>query len=122
MKIGIDARLMTYRRGMGNLVYQLIAELARLPLEHTFLLYVDNPAAREAVPRHPRFHLRVLRPALYPVWEQVVLPRQAARDGVQVLHCPANTAPRWVPRRTRLVVTIHDVMYLLPDSILPASP
>jgi len=44
------------------------------------------------------------------VWDQVILPRRAARSGAQILHCAAGT----MPRRSRLpiVVTVHDVAWL----------
>jgi glycosyltransferase involved in cell wall biosynthesis len=41
--------------------------------------------------------------------EQQLLPRLAARAGVDVLHSLASTAPAWGPFRR--VVTIHDLIY-----------
>jgi glycosyltransferase involved in cell wall biosynthesis len=41
--------------------------------------------------------------------EQQLLPRQAARAGVDLLHSLASTAPGW--GRFRSVVTIHDLIY-----------
>jgi glycosyltransferase involved in cell wall biosynthesis len=43
--------------------------------------------------------------------EQQLLPRLAARAGVDVLHSLASTAPAW--GRFRRVVTIHDLIYRL---------
>lgn len=122
MNIGIDARLVTYRRGMGNLVYNLLIELAKLPMAHHFYLYVDQPQAIDYLPQDPRFTPRVILPGFYPLWEQILLPRQAQRDQLDILHCPANTAPIWMPKDIGLVITIHDVMYLLPKTIIPTSP
>lgn len=49
--------------------------------------------------------------------EQQILPRLAARAGVDVLHSLANTAPGW--GRFSRVVTIHDLAYkLVPDAHL----
>ena len=50
-----------------------------------------------------------------------MLPVWARQDRLDVLHCPANTAPILLSRQIKLVVTIHDVMYLLPPSVLSAS-
>ena len=44
------------------------------------------------------------------IWYPAVLPRRAARDGVDVLHCPTQRAP--FGSRAPLVVTIHDVAVL----------
>jgi glycosyltransferase involved in cell wall biosynthesis len=49
--------------------------------------------------------------------EQQLLPRLAARAGVDVLHSLANTAPAW--GRFRRVTTIHDLNYrLVPEAHL----
>ena len=49
--------------------------------------------------------------------EQQLLPRLAARAGVELLHSMASTAPAW--GRFRRVVTIHDLAYrLVPDAHL----
>jgi glycosyltransferase involved in cell wall biosynthesis len=120
-RVGIDARLLTYRRGIGNSVYNLLAALARLPTDTLFLLYVDDLAAADLVPRDSRFSIRMLAPRFYPVWEQISLPLAAASDGLKVLHSPANTAPISVAESVKLLVTVHDVMYLMPRSLVPAS-
>jgi glycosyltransferase involved in cell wall biosynthesis len=122
LRIGIDARLLRYRRGIGNFVFNLVDSLARQNPHHDFLLYTDTPEAREFAPSDSRFTVKVLRPKLYPLWEQVILPRQVAKDQLDVLHCPANAAPLFLNRSTALVLTIHDVMYMLPPATMPVSP
>lgn len=119
LRIGIDARLAGYRRGMGNYVHNLLWEFARLPTEHRFVLYVDDASTLADLPHSDRFTVRWLRPKLSPVWEQLVLPAHVARDGLDVFHSPANTAPLCLHSKTRLVVTIHDVMYMLPPDQVP---
>jgi glycosyltransferase involved in cell wall biosynthesis len=122
MRIGIDARLLTYRRGMGNYVYNLLVELAKLPGDERYILYVDDLRAAEHSPQNPRFVVKRLAPRFYPLWEQVSLPLAVARDRPDILHCPANTAPLFLPKRLKQVLTIHDVMYMLPTSVLPRTP
>lgn len=41
--------------------------------------------------------------------EQTLLPRLAAREGIDLLHSLASTAPAW--GRFRRVVTVHDLIY-----------
>lgn len=122
LRIGMDARLLMNRRGIGNFVYNLLAAIAELSESYQFILYVDDLKAAQFAPTGPHFVVKVLGPKIYPFWEQVSLPLAVARDHLDVLHCPANTAPLVLPSCTKLVLTIHDVMYLLPTSILPASP
>ncbi|MCX6983444.1 MAG: glycosyltransferase family 1 protein, partial [Lentisphaerae bacterium] len=122
MRIGIDARLLTYRRGIGNFVHNLLRELAELPGDEQYILYVDDMRAAEFAPHEPRFVVKKLGPRLYPLWEQVSLPLAVAHDRLDVLHCPVNTAPLFLPRNVKLALTVHDVMYALPKSVLQPSP
>ena len=122
LRIGIDARLVTYRRGMGNYAYNLLQEFARRDDAHSFVLYVDHRDALEILPSHPRFETVLLRPRLYPIWEQMRLAARVRQDGLDILHCPSNTGPLGNLGATRLVVTIHDVMYLMSRAKLPVSP
>lgn len=122
MKIGIDARLLNYRRGIGTFVYHLITELSISSKLNQYLLYVDDRSSISSIPADDRFTYRILRPVLYPIWEQFSLPRAALHDQIDVLHCPANTAPLNLSSKVKLVLTIHDVMYMMPTSMLPLSP
>ena len=123
MRIGIDCYWLSLRRGIGNYTYNLLYALSKVATDHSFVLYVNDPKVLSAVPIDPRFTIKVLGKKLpYPVWEQVSLPLAAARDRLDILHCLANTAPLFLPRHLKLILTIHDVMYLLPTSVLPQSP
>jgi glycosyltransferase involved in cell wall biosynthesis len=119
MKIAMDARLIAYRRGIGNWIFNLLGAMADLPGEHSLLLYVDTAESVEFIPKFPGFTARILGPRNYPFWEQVSLPLSVADDGVDILHCPANTAPLCLPSKVKLILTVHDVMYLLPPRVLP---
>jgi glycosyltransferase involved in cell wall biosynthesis len=47
-------------------------------------------------------------------WEQSHLPLFCARRHVRYLLCPYNTAPLLLPRTTKLVVVVHDLIFLRP--------
>jgi glycosyltransferase involved in cell wall biosynthesis len=118
----LDARLLRYRRGMGNYAHALLAGLSGLDADVEYTIYLDDCDAAKHVPADPRFRLRILAPRLYPIWEQVALPREVFRNRIDVLHCLFNTAPLALPRsNVRLIVTVHDVMYMLPEAVLPRS-
>lgn len=121
MRVGFDARLLIYRRGMGNYVFNLIRELAQVRGGIEIIAYIDDPSGATVLPSCPAVHYRLLRPALYPLWEQVMLPLAASRDAIDVLHCPANTGPIMLGSSVSLVLTIHDAMYLLPSTLLPRA-
>jgi len=122
VRIGIDARFaVRSRRGIGNYTLGLINHLAELDHQNEYLLYVDSDDQERVLPTQENFRARKIGPANYAVWEQLLLPARAKEDRVDVLHCTGNTAPILLDRRIRLVVTIHDMMYLKTGSLLPRS-
>jgi glycosyltransferase involved in cell wall biosynthesis len=122
MRIGIDARSIKNRRGIGNVVYNLLHGLSRLENSCSFFIYTDDNSVGYLIPSDSRFTVKVIKPKLYPFWEQISLPLIAIRDELDVLHCPGNSAPIFIHSRTRLVITIHDVMYLFSSKQLQKSP
>ena len=122
MKIGIDARTLINRRGIGNVVFHLLQGLSKIPYECSFVIYVDDFKSIELIPRDPRFSVKVLRPNIYPIWEQIRLPISVMQDDLDILHCPGNSAPVFLPTRVKLVLSIMDVMFMFPSTQLPKSP
>jgi glycosyltransferase involved in cell wall biosynthesis len=122
MRIGIDARLaLGHRRGMGRVLLNLLTNLLLFDTKNTYFLYVDKFDAQGILPKAPNIKTRVLPPRFYPLWEQISLPIACIKDKLDILHCPANTAPLFIPRRTKLVLTIHDIIFLKPFSEVPLS-
>jgi glycosyltransferase involved in cell wall biosynthesis len=118
MKIAVDARTVysSHRRGTGKNLVDLYRRLATMRPQWQFVMFhrnasVDDPFADLANVAAKCIEMRGDR---YELWEQVRLPLAASRAGANVLHCPANTAPRLssVP----LVVSIHDLIALEPIS------
>lgn len=122
LTIAIDARLLRLRRGIGNYIHALLHEYAQLEFPHRVIAYIDKPETASELPVDPRISVKVITPEFYPFYEQYALPRRVMKDNVDVLHCPANTAPLRIPSSVKLVLTIHDVMYLLPPAVLSESP
>jgi glycosyltransferase involved in cell wall biosynthesis len=119
MKIGIDARFLTHPQPGGFKTYteNLIAALAEVDANNTYVLYVDRPPQPGAhIPDRPNFTLQVVSgsaPLVGMFWrEQVALARRAARDRIDVLHSPCLTAPLQLSCPS--VVTIHDMIWREP--------
>jgi len=107
MRIGIDSRWMTGNyRGMGKFAHFLISSVR----EDVTLL--GQPGAGEGI----AFGL-----PLYPAWEQLSLPRHVERNGYTHLICPYNTAPIKLSRKVKLVLVVHDLIFMEPLDRLPAS-
>jgi glycosyltransferase involved in cell wall biosynthesis len=101
--------------GMEVAARELIpALLAEAPPEMRFTAFVNREAAAAAGPWG-----ELLPAVTVPVnarnrvqWvlgEQTLLPRLAAREGVDLMHSLASTAPLW--GSFRRVVTVHDLIY-----------
>ena len=121
MRIGIDAHFVSYElRGIGKYILQLVSGLLPDDRFNEYVIYGDPEVFSQwQACSNVRFRNPGSLP--YPLWEQVVLPFWAVQDHLDLLHCPANTAPVVLPRHIKLVITVHDVMYLLPSAVLPAS-
>jgi glycosyltransferase involved in cell wall biosynthesis len=115
MRIGIDARFLTHpqRGGFKTYTTYLVRGLAAIDRVNEYVLYTDRApeGSADALPANMR--VRVLAESLQFVgmaWrEQVLLARAARQDRLDVLHCPALTAP--LTPGCPLVVTIHDMLW-----------
>jgi glycosyltransferase involved in cell wall biosynthesis len=116
VRIGIDGRYLAYRRGIGNYIYNVLDELLQLE-RHEFILYADREIPSFSSNAYRNLKRTIFGPRLYPVWEQIVLPVMASRDQLDVLFCPANTGPLYLVQPTKLVVVIHDAMFMFADEV-----
>lgn len=122
MLIGIDARFaIGKRRGIGNYSLGLIQNLAEIDGINEYFLYVDKKDMENVLPQKNNFRTKRLYPSNYLVWEQVMLPLQAKKDKLDILHCTGNTAPICLCDKIKLISTIHDISYLKSYSVVPKS-
>jgi len=111
LKVGLVACCLNaeHVRGMGRYVFELVRQSDGLaPVDWT--LYGEDPRRPLRVPpaRRVRGEVFAFRGDRFHLWEQVGLPRQAARDAVDLLHCTEGTLPWWQPVPT--IVTVHDTL------------
>jgi len=111
MRIGINARLLRdpTLRGWNRYTVNLIAELSRRGVE--LILYCDRPLHAAHLANFAPDACRIVQspPMRYVLWEQVWLPRQCARDRIDVLHSPYNYSLPWSSSCPR-VLTLHDAI------------
>jgi glycosyltransferase involved in cell wall biosynthesis len=107
--------------GMEVVARELIPELRRVDPRLELTAFVNREAAEagagpwiEEIP-HVVVPVRARRRVEWVRGEQQLLPRLAARHGIELVHSLASTAPAW--GRFRRVVTIHDLIYRIhPDA------
>lgn len=120
MRIGIDARFLTHPQPGGFKTYteNLIQALAKLDQENQYTLYVDrHPGSQDHIPTQSNFEYRIVSGATplfgVPWREQVGIPRQVARDHIDLFHAPCLTAPLFLD--CPMVITVHDMIWAFPD-------
>jgi glycosyltransferase involved in cell wall biosynthesis len=102
LRIGFDGRLaMGSTRGMGRFLRNLIAGREKE------LIGLCAPGESDAT-----FQLEAGGFQMYPLWEQFSLPALARKLELQILICPFNTAPLRMPAGIRLVLVVHDLIFL----------
>ena len=121
MRIALDARTIyrPTRRGTGKNLIDLYRHLAVVRPDWQILAYHRQQEAVERL-----LPSQTVQPQLIEMfgdridaWQRWRLPAAAWQDCADVLHCPANHCPTWMPTRT--VVTIHD---LIPLDITEGQP
>jgi glycosyltransferase involved in cell wall biosynthesis len=101
--------------GMEVYARELLAAMVGLaPPGMRFTAFINREAANEPGPwqdlaRAVVVPVRASRRTEWVRGEQQLLPRLATREGVELLHSLASTAPAW--GRFRRIVTVHDLMY-----------
>jgi glycosyltransferase involved in cell wall biosynthesis len=114
MRIALDARTIyrTVRRGTGKNLIDLYRTVARMRPDWHIIAYhrtaADLPDAFDEPNVEPR--LIEMPGDRIGAWGRWRLPLAAWRDGADLLHCPANLCPMWMPVPT--LVTIHDLIPL----------
>jgi glycosyltransferase involved in cell wall biosynthesis len=111
MRIGIDARELSGRpTGVGRYLAGLLAQWAvdEQARRHEFVLYSTEPLGVTLDAR--RFPTHIAGDAHGTWWEQISLPRLAARDHLDLFFSPGYTAP--LLPRTPSVVAIHDLSFV----------
>lgn len=120
MKIAIEAQRIfrVNKHGMDFVALNLIRQLQKLDHKNQYTIFVA-PGSDRCLSESPNFRIVELRMPSYPLWEQIALPWAVAKLKPDILHCTSNTAP--LACRAKLVVTLHDVIFLEPQSASNAS-
>jgi glycosyltransferase involved in cell wall biosynthesis len=124
VRVGFNALLLSYGQwyrsaGISRYIDRTLAALAAFRSTDQFVAFVgsDIPANLPSLSwlATIRPSLPTTRPLARIAWEQLLLPLQARRQGLDVLHCPAYVAP--LAGTVNAVVTFHDLSYfILPET------
>ena len=117
MRIGIDARLIEGEHFCGIKTYtqNLIFHLAKIDKKNQYLIFSPKPTR---LPPQKNFTLKLLRIPLPPprsvFYTQILLPLVIRQERLDVIHFLNNTSPLLPLGRVKTVLTLHDIIDLLP--------
>lgn len=110
MRIGIDARILGYRRaGIGKYTRRLIEQLAALEVPDEFVI-LHSRRDRDTLVQPPNFSHRHLFTPSHHRLEQWLLPLETLPLGLDLLHSPDFIPPFY--RSYKSVITVHDLAFL----------
>lgn len=113
MRIGIEAQRIfrKNKHGMDYVVLQEIKELQQFDTHNEYFVFVA-PGEDHCLEDSKNVHIIEIGGNIYPIWEQITLPKAVSELKLDLLHCTSNTAPIWcsVP----LVLTLHDIIFMEP--------
>ena len=113
MRIGIEAQRIfrKNKHGMDYVVLQEIKELQQFDTHNEYFVFVA-PGEDHCLEDSKNVHIIEIGGNIYPIWEQITLPKVVNELNLDMLHCTSNTAPIWcsVP----LILTLHDIIFMEP--------
>jgi glycosyltransferase involved in cell wall biosynthesis len=116
LRIAIDARKL-HDYGIGTYVRNLLRELARQDQTTEFVLLCRPEDCAAGAGLGGNFRAVPIRAQPYSAAEQILVPLDLRREGVDLFHAPHYTLPPFTPCRS--VVTIHDCIHLMFPQYLP---
>lgn len=119
MRIGIDGRII-FRRGVGRYISNLLKNLLETDKNDEFIVYLDKTSVMKDYIEAKNCRFKRLDTTNALVYEQFLMPAEAKKDKIDVLHGTDNTLP--YNYKGKKVVTIHDTMYIRPIEKAIAKP
>jgi glycosyltransferase involved in cell wall biosynthesis len=112
-KIGIDFRFCTKsKRGLGYYSYWLLKNMCGKDTGYDFYFFADEHSDASAFKDLDNVQIITIPIKNYFIWEQILLPFYLKKYKISLYHGLGNTLPIFTPKRTKLILTIADVMFL----------
>ncbi|WP_372744824.1 glycosyltransferase family 4 protein, partial [Lutibacter sp.] len=112
MIIGIEGQRLFRKKkhGMDMVALELIRNLQIIDKENQYFIFVKPDEDHSVLTETSNFKIIELDGGIYPMWEQIALPKAAKKYGCEILHCTSNTAP--IFSNIPLITILHDIIYM----------
>ncbi len=107
MRIGIDARFLGMKGGLGRYTEKLIKHLEKIDLENDYFVFVRKKGFDFYAPQNPRFHKVLADYRWYSFKEQFFFPFKLYQSKLDLVHFLHFNAPALYFKK--FIVTIHDL-------------
>lgn len=133
MRVGLDIRwIFRETSGIGTYTRELVREFSKLKTPHEFALFYSDEHVRSELealvsgPGGTAIRFEKVPYGLFSAKNQLLMPAVLSRLGIHVFHSPNYMIPFLAfssrrKRRSRCVVTIHDVIPLLFPDFTPRA-
>ena len=98
---------------------ELVRNLQQIDHENEYVVFVKPDEDDQVLAESENLTIHPIAGGPYPIWEQVKLPKAAAEEQCDLLHCTSNTAP--TSSKVPIMITLHDIIYLESLSIIKKS-
>jgi glycosyltransferase involved in cell wall biosynthesis len=122
MRIAVDGRtIVGDKTGVGIYAERIVRSLLQIDQRNQYFLFLVQPIKDLRAPNLTTLQIRGYnRAGSNRLWENVLMPRFAARSKIDVYFSPAYALPLFPLTRLRLVTAIHDLIGLLyPETFTP---
>ncbi len=122
MKIGFDAkRLYHNKTGLGAYARNLIKALIKYEPQHTYRLLVHQKFYESSPFRYREFvdNTLIADHLVADYWRLADIKEDIEREALQIYHGLSNEIPITKPSSTKMVVTIHDLIFLKHPDFFP---
>lgn len=108
MRIGFDAKRYFHNQtGLGNYARTLVNGLIDIYTEHSYYLFDSKPT------EHHKFPATIIKkPTFRPLWRQFGISKDIQRQRLSLYHGLSAELPYTRPKKTKMVVTIHDLIFM----------
>lgn len=114
MKIGIDYRLANRsHRGMARYCHEIVKELLEIDCDNEYVLIIDSEPIENFKNKNNCIYLKI-GTTNFIIGEQLLIPYILFKEKFDVFWSPYNTFPIFTPKQTKLLATVHDVIFLYP--------
>ncbi len=112
MRIAIDTRMIgSFKHGISRYAYNLIKGISDVDKKNDYVLISNDNYLNDFVSSRENFSLRLTKPRLYGIREQITIPRVLKEEKVDIFHSPSFFGP--IIGECKVVMTIHDMIHVL---------